>query len=81
MITETYGCEIPQNETLVRARIMTFGYDANVFTKAASQRTFVFAEDLISSLNNERTVDRSIECPEFGSKIRERKTLISKWLT
>ncbi|KAK5081052.1 hypothetical protein LTR70_009229 [Exophiala xenobiotica] len=34
---------------------MTFGYDANIFTKASSQRTFVFAEDLVSSLNDERT--------------------------
>lgn len=35
-------------------RVMTFGYDANVFTKAASQRSFTFAEDLLSQLKDRR---------------------------
>jgi hypothetical protein len=32
------------------ARVMTFGYDVNVYSKAASQRSFTFAEDLLSAL-------------------------------
>jgi len=41
-------------QVLNTARIMTFGYDVNIFTKASTQRSFVFAEDLLSSLNDER---------------------------
>lgn len=35
-------------------RIMTFGYDANVFTKARSARSLNFAENLLSALKDER---------------------------
>lgn len=37
------------------ARIMTFGYDMNVFTKPFTQRSFVFAETLLSKLKDKRT--------------------------
>lgn len=30
------------------ARVMTFGYDANMFTKASKQRSFTFAEDFLA---------------------------------
>ncbi|KAK3631525.1 hypothetical protein LTR56_012281 [Elasticomyces elasticus] len=33
---------------------MTFGYDADIFTKASSRRSFTFAEDLLSSLMDKR---------------------------
>jgi hypothetical protein len=36
------------------ARVMTFGYDASVLTKASSQRSFTFAEDLLSELKDRR---------------------------
>jgi alpha-beta hydrolase superfamily lysophospholipase len=36
------------------ARVMTFGYDVNVYSKAASQRSFTFAEDLLSALYDHR---------------------------
>jgi len=36
------------------ARVMTFGYDVNVYSKAASQRSFTFAEDLLSALHDHR---------------------------
>lgn len=36
------------------ARVMTFGYDANMFTRAATQRTFAFAEVLLAQLNEKR---------------------------
>jgi hypothetical protein len=36
------------------ARVMTFGYDVNVYSKAASQRSFTFAEDLLSALYDYR---------------------------
>ena len=39
---------------LKAVRVMTFGYDANVFTKAASRRSFTFAEDLLSQLKDSR---------------------------
>jgi hypothetical protein len=41
------------NDTKV-ARIMTFGYDANTFTKASKQRAFTFAEALLAQLNDRR---------------------------
>jgi len=37
------------------ARVMTFDYDVNVYSKAASQRSFTFAEDLLSALHDVRT--------------------------
>lgn len=33
---------------------MTFGYDVNIYSKAASQRSFTFAEDLLSALHDHR---------------------------
>jgi hypothetical protein len=36
------------------ARVMTFGYNASVLTKASSQRSFTFAEDLLSELKDRR---------------------------
>lgn len=36
------------------ARIMTFGYDASVLTKASSQRSFTFAENLLSEFKDRR---------------------------
>jgi hypothetical protein len=36
------------------ARVMTFGYDASVLTKASSQRSFTFAENLLSELKDRR---------------------------
>jgi hypothetical protein len=36
------------------ARVMTFGYDASVLTKASSQRSFTFAENLLSDLKDRR---------------------------
>jgi hypothetical protein len=36
------------------ARVMTFGYDVNVYSKAASQRSFTFAEDLLTALHDYR---------------------------
>lgn len=36
-------------------RVLTFGYDASVFTKASSQRSFTFAEDLLSELKDRRS--------------------------
>jgi len=36
------------------ARVMTFGYDASVLTKASSQRSFTFAESLLSELKDRR---------------------------
>jgi alpha-beta hydrolase superfamily lysophospholipase len=36
------------------ARVMIFGYDVNVYSKAASQRSFTFAEDLLSALYDHR---------------------------
>jgi hypothetical protein len=35
-------------------RVMTFGYDASVLTKASSQRSFTFAENLLSELKDRR---------------------------
>jgi len=36
------------------ARVVTFGYNVNVYSKAASQRSFTFAEDLLSALDDFR---------------------------
>lgn len=37
-----------------RARIVTWGYDAGLFTQAGRQRSFVFAENLLSALDGSR---------------------------
>ena len=37
-----------------KARVMTFGYDASVLTEASSQRSFTFAENLLSELKDRR---------------------------
>ena len=36
------------------ARVMTFGYDISVLTKASSERSFTFAENLLSELKDRR---------------------------
>ncbi|KAI1324880.1 hypothetical protein F5Y16DRAFT_379814 [Xylariaceae sp. FL0255] len=41
------------------ARVMTFGYDASVGTKASSLRSFVFAEQLLVQLSDKRVSESS----------------------
>jgi hypothetical protein len=36
------------------ARVMTFGYDANILTRASSQRSFIFGEALLTELTDRR---------------------------
>jgi hypothetical protein len=36
------------------ARVITFGYNVSVYSKAASQRSSTFAEDLLSALHDSR---------------------------
>jgi hypothetical protein len=38
---------------IINARIMTFGYDADVFRKAPAQRSFLFEEALLFELQDE----------------------------
>ncbi|KAI1744617.1 hypothetical protein F4680DRAFT_231755 [Xylaria scruposa] len=38
-----------------KVRVMTFGYDSNIFAKAAKVRSMHFAEKLLSSLSDRRT--------------------------
>ncbi|KAJ4126962.1 hypothetical protein NW768_008583 [Fusarium equiseti] len=37
-----------------KARIMTFGYDAGLFTRATTERSFAFAENLLNELRDAR---------------------------